>query len=416
MSSLAVSSMGTFSVRKLRADIQNVTMRRNRIVPNLTRFLAFYLFVCLAFYFYFRYYLSDESEHGTPRPAALTHENAYRPLKELSSKQVAGTAKELFQRLTGKFWSHSRPHIGKASASYGSADDVLARLEDSLKKQSNLQSPNAVIAGANLKTSFNFTDKSEVKTQNKDEGSRSFITENHVSKKTNGSKTTKLGETIILDNAGLVERTPNGEVPEISSMARRLQEFRTEWLRQRRARVDWQSMLRPCVDNMAWGLAKKYWGKANRSSAITSDVILVDIRPAGEFSKIFIHSKTADNRTKTIGGDTWRVYLRGTASIAANVFDHNNGTYEALFLVSEPGVYQLEIYLDYSLCDGFRDPPRDWFIVGNAQGKYQKEGILGTLDDYLFQPLKQGDTVTVTIPAPQLTMSLEGKCANRFFI
>ena len=189
----------------------------------------------------------------------------------------------------------------------------------------------------------------------------------------------------------------------------RLEDFRREWLRQRRARVDWQEILKPCHDNTAWGQVKDGWGKLNRSDANTSDIILKDIRPAGEFSKIFIQSRTSDNRTKAIGGDTWRVYVRGPSSVVVTVFDHNNGTYEALFLITEPGVYQVIIYLDYSLCDGFRDPPRDWFVKGNAQGKYQKDGLLGTLDDYLRQPFKNGNPLIITVPEAQLNVSSIGK-------
>ena len=189
----------------------------------------------------------------------------------------------------------------------------------------------------------------------------------------------------------------------------RVEDFRRDWLRQRRARIDWPSVVKPCVENMAWGQVKDGWGKHNRSSANASDVTFWDIRPAGEFSKIFIQSRTSDNRTKTIGGDSWRVYVRGPSSIAATVFDHNNGTYEALFLIMEPGVYQLMIYLDYSLCDGFRDPPRDWFIKGNAQGKLQKDGLLGELDDYLIQSLKNGSSLKINITQARTNMSLIGK-------
>ena len=129
--------------------------------------------------------------------------------------------------------------------------------------------------------------------------------------------------------------------PQQTEEMARLEDFRREWLRQRRARVDWQEILRPCHDNTAWGQVKDGWGKLNRSNANTSDIIFKDIRPAGEFSKIFIQSKTSDNRTKTIGGDSWRVYVRGPSSVVVTVFDHNNGTYEALFLITEPGVYQV---------------------------------------------------------------------------
>ena len=192
-----------------------------------------------------------------------------------------------------------------------------------------------------------------------------------------------------------------------SLISRGLEDFQHEWLRQRRARVDWKSIIKPCADNLAWGLVKEHWGKTNRSNATTSDIIFKDIRPAGEFSKIFIQSKTSDNRTKLIGGDTWRVYVRGPTSIAATVFDHNNGTYEALFLITEPGVYQLKIYLDYSLCDGFKDPPRDWFIIGDVQGRSHEDGALGPLDEYL---VKRGDrALNISATEARLKVPLSGK-------
>ncbi|KAJ7374433.1 hypothetical protein OS493_007539 [Desmophyllum pertusum] len=76
----------------------------------------------------------------------------------------------------------------------------------------------------------------------------------------------------------------------------------------------------------------------------------------------------------------------------------------------EPGVYKLLIYLDYSLCDGFKDPPLDWFIKGNAQGKYQKDGLLGTLDEYLRQPLlKNGSHLKINVTQAEMNMTLADK-------
>ena len=46
------------------------------------------------------------------------------------------------------------------------------------------------------------------------------------------------------------------------------------------------------------------------------------------------------------------------------MFDHRNGTYEVAFLLIEPGTYTLKAYLEHSLCDGLKDPPDNWFIVG----------------------------------------------------
>lgn len=104
--------------------------------------------------------------------------------------------------------------------------------------------------------------------------------------------------------------------------------------------------------------------------------------------------------------------MRGPSSVAVTVFDHNNGTYEALFLITEPGAYQVIIYLDYSLCDAFKDPPRDWFIKGNAQGKFQKDGLLGKLDEWLMQPLKNGFPLKINVTQARLNTSLTGKSSR----
>lgn len=47
------------------------------------------------------------------------------------------------------------------------------------------------------------------------------------------------------------------------------------------------------------------------------------------------------------------------------VTDHNDGTYEVMFLAVEPGHYSAQVFLDFTLCDGFRDPPEDWYIKGS---------------------------------------------------
>ena len=74
---------------------------------------------------------------------------------------------------------------------------------------------------------------------------------------------------------------------------------------------------------------------------------------------------TSRGSSKTFGGDSWRVYIRkGPSSLAPVVFDLNNGLYEVLFLVLEPGSYTAQVWLDYTLCDGVREPPDDWFIKG----------------------------------------------------
>lgn len=47
------------------------------------------------------------------------------------------------------------------------------------------------------------------------------------------------------------------------------------------------------------------------------------------------------------------------------VIDYNNGKYEVIFFVLEFGKYDVEVVLEYLLCDGYKDLLRDWFIKGN---------------------------------------------------
>ena len=143
-------------------------------------------------------------------------------------------------------------------------------------------------------------------------------------------------------------------------------DFETNWCRLRHAKLDWRRYSAPCVETN-WGIKNAGWRhKTLRTCASHSFIAKWDIRPSGEFSRVFIQSKTASNHTKNIGGDSWRIHIKGRSSVSATVFDHNNGVYEAIFLLMEAGLYQIEIYLDYTLCDGFKDPPVDWY----KKGKY----------------------------------------------
>lgn len=141
-----------------------------------------------------------------------------------------------------------------------------------------------------------------------------------------------------------------------------IDEFRENWCRIRHARLDTDSILKSCSYNISW--TENPPNRLLRTDATKSFISLWDIRPAGQFSRFCIQAKTSNGDNKPIGGDSWRVLLRGPATISPTVFDHRNGTYEVLFLIMDPGVYKLEISLDYSLCDGYRDPPRNWFILG----------------------------------------------------
>ena len=97
----------------------------------------------------------------------------------------------------------------------------------------------------------------------------------------------------------------------------------------------------------------------------TPVIVLFTFCSLGEFSRFYIQSVTSDGRLKRTGGDSWRVHIRqGPASLAPMVVDHDDGTYEVMFLALEPGNYSTQVFLDYTLCDGYRDPPADWYIKG----------------------------------------------------
>ncbi|XP_065060100.1 uncharacterized protein LOC135687467 [Rhopilema esculentum] len=136
-----------------------------------------------------------------------------------------------------------------------------------------------------------------------------------------------------------------------------LDDFQRSLCRERWKRMDWQQILRPCKENLEFGSSK--WKDSLRTSPSYSHVLNMDIKKAGEFSKIAIQSRTAEGREKSIGGDVWRVFISGPSNIAPFVSDLENGVYEATFLAMEPGFYKAKIYLESTLCEGLKDPPRE---------------------------------------------------------
>ena len=148
-------------------------------------------------------------------------------------------------------------------------------------------------------------------------------------------------------------------------------DFKLAWCQMRMQRYKWKNTIGHCLKHVPWDatpLDEKFKTRASKSY-----VKHMDIKPAGFFSRISIQSVSVENLNKTFGGDFWRVDIRGPSNMAATVYDKNNGFYEAVFLIEEPGHYRAEIVLDYSLCKGFKDPPLDWFMRGNLdknRGRY----------------------------------------------
>ncbi|XP_068682501.1 uncharacterized protein [Montipora foliosa] len=179
-----------------------------------------------------------------------------------------------------------------------------------------------------------------------------------------------------------------------------LEEFTQDWCRVRRVATDWELLRRPCKGNTKYGVDLHGWDRVNRTDPTQSFIPVMDIKPAGEFSRFSIQSQTSHGKPKTIGGDDWRVLIWGPTSFAPTVIDHENGTYEVLFLVLEAGTYYASIILDYSLCDGMKNPPDYWFMLGNIHGNGQPHGILLEPYVYLQRPLWEGIPLTITVPPP----------------
>jgi len=148
----------------------------------------------------------------------------------------------------------------------------------------------------------------------------------------------------------------------------KLDELFHNWCRVRQERIDFTSKLETCNFNISWSSNPNDEKRKQLSTdASKSFLFNFKINPAGEFSSFVIQSKTRDGKIKTIGGDFWRVFLRGQSTVVPTIFDLNNGQYEVIFLMADPGVYKIDIVLDYTLCDGYRDPPIDWFKQGKIK-------------------------------------------------
>ena len=142
------------------------------------------------------------------------------------------------------------------------------------------------------------------------------------------------------------------------------------WCVERDFRINWRRILEPCKDDTVWNRYKPYWIPSNITTAWRSYVYEKDIRPAGQYSRFFIQSVAQDGTLRRTGGDSWRVHIRGDEYVPVTIMDHKNGVYEVFFMITEPGKYYADVVLDYTLCDGMKDPPVDWFIKGDYAKYY----------------------------------------------
>ena len=123
----------------------------------------------------------------------------------------------------------------------------------------------------------------------------------------------------------------------------------------------WKDLMKPCKDRMKWDNQSS---DRNSSTNLLLSKISIQLNPPGVLS--FINIQTVDilNRSKSIGGDFWWINLIGPSSFHIDITDNSDGTYQGFFELMEHGRYDVIVFLEYSLCDGIRDPPHWWFRKG----------------------------------------------------
>jgi len=140
------------------------------------------------------------------------------------------------------------------------------------------------------------------------------------------------------------------------------EQFKKDWCKIRRQKIEWREVLSPCMDILSNATLN---GNARYATNPRKSVVSAAyVRPAGEHTKLRIQTYLDNGIQKHIGGDSIRVTFRGESTVAANVWDLGDGKYDVLVLLMNPGVYLVDIKLDYTMCAGLRDPPIEWFVNG----------------------------------------------------
>ena len=126
----------------------------------------------------------------------------------------------------------------------------------------------------------------------------------------------------------------------------------------------WKGMIQPCLGQM------KHVMKLNRknlTSIQTSDMT-VEKYIDETVLYIKIYSKTRQKELKKIGGDSWKIKIsnKNNISFTVDMLDKNDGSYETFISVPADGNYTILITILQSICEGFMDPPKDYFQKGKT--------------------------------------------------
>ena len=81
---------------------------------------------------------------------------------------------------------------------------------------------------------------------------------------------------------------------------------------------------------------------------------------------IKMYSKTRQEELKMIGGDSCEIKMSNNIYFLVDMFDKNDGSYETLKSIPADGNYAILITILQSICEGFMDPPKDYFQKGKV--------------------------------------------------
>ena len=125
----------------------------------------------------------------------------------------------------------------------------------------------------------------------------------------------------------------------------------------------WKEMIQPCLGHM------NHVQEVNRQNitSIEKSDIVVEKNIEGTVLYIKIYSKTQQEEFKRVGGDSWKIkIINSNVFFTVDMLDRNDGTYETFISVPADGQYTIVITILQSICEGFMDPPKDYFKKGNS--------------------------------------------------
>ena len=123
----------------------------------------------------------------------------------------------------------------------------------------------------------------------------------------------------------------------------------------------WKEMLKPCLHNMRY----KKISNRNNMTDITKSKIVITKSTDETTLHVALYTKDRKNRYKYFGGDMWVVKVTSKySSFMVDMLDKNDGSYEIFIQVPRDGGYKVIFRILHSLCEGFMDPPNNFFKTG----------------------------------------------------